>query len=77
MLHDFGAELGQRRAAARRAAGPAQDDRLAERVVELVDERPRAAIRHLHRAAGRRDRSGFGDQFEQPDLSRSERALVG
>jgi hypothetical protein len=45
------------------------DDGLLENMVELVDEQPRAPIRHSHRAPGRRDGATVADGFEQADLA--------
>src|SRR6516165_9402712 len=49
------------------------DDRLLENMVELIDQQPRAPIRHPHRPPGRRDRAIVADGFEQADLPVADR----
>src|SRR5262245_37385978 len=50
---DVVTEIGERGAAAPRTARLGGDDRRAKRAIERVDQRPRAAVRHAHRAPGR------------------------
>src|SRR6202050_3534834 len=69
------AERGKRRAATLRAAGLRRHHRRAEAAVHVVDQEPGAPIGHAERAAGPRDRAGFADRFEQPDLARPQRPL--
>ena len=69
------AERGQAGAAAADAAAAGLDHRQAERLVQRVDQQPGAAIAHRHGPAGGRDRSGLVQQFQQPDLARTERPV--
>src|SRR4051812_12892996 len=71
-LYDALAELRQRGAAARLAAGPSLDQRASERVIEIGDQKPRAAIRHLHGARGPRDRFVLADLAQEIDLAGTE-----
>src|SRR6185436_16456551 len=67
----------QRGAAARLAAHPLLDDGLAKRGVQVVDEQPRAPIRHLHLACGGGDRLVLADLAQQLDLARADLADAG
>src|SRR6185369_9473638 len=77
VLDQLLAELRERCAAARFAAGPGRDERFREQLVELVDEQPRAPIRHLHRARGARDRLLRADLAQQVDLAGADLADAG
>src|SRR5690349_18720158 len=68
------AKRRQHRAAARLATALGGDQWLLERLVETLDQQPRAAIRHLHGTAGGCDRTVLADQFEEPDLAWADRA---
>ena len=65
------AERGQARAAAAGAAHLLLHERLAEDVVDLVDQEPGAPVGHAHLLAGGDDRSVLRDQFHQGDLARA------
>jgi hypothetical protein len=69
------AERRQRRAAALRAAGLHRRHRRAEATVHVVDQEPGAPVGHAERAAGARNRTGFADRLEQPDLARPQRPV--
>src|SRR3954447_3560735 len=77
ILDQLLAELRERCAAARFAAGPGGHERLREQLVELVDEQPRASIRHLHRACRARDRLLRADLAQQVDLAGADLADAG
>src|SRR5262249_2040780 len=57
-----------------RAAELRLDHRLAETVVEPVDEEPRPPVGHAHRPPSRGDRAGLADQLEEPYLAWTHRA---
>src|SRR6185295_4616256 len=75
VLHDPASEGGERGAAAAVAAHLLLDERLAEALVEVVDEQPCPPVGHAHGAAGRGDGAMFIDQFEQADLAGADRPL--
>lgn len=52
------------------------DQRLREAAVHRVDQQPRAAVAHAHRAAGGRNRPGAPDRLEQVGLARAHGDLV-
>jgi hypothetical protein len=58
------------------AARLRSNDGLAEAIVHVVDEEPRAPIRHPERDAGLGNRSGVAYRLEQPDLARAHRPVV-
>src|SRR5262245_11660498 len=74
MLHELAAEGRQAGAAAADAAELGAHRRLAEALVDAVDQLPGAAVGHPHLAAGRRDRAEPVDALEQGDLARPDRA---
>src|SRR5271155_5214249 len=68
-------EWRQRRAAAARAAWFCSDDLLAEATVEIVNQKPGPPIGHAERPARLRDRAGFADGLQEPDLAGAERPV--
>ena len=50
--------------------------RVAKAVIKLGHKQPGATIGHIHRAGGIGNRPMFLDQFEQPDLARTEPDLA-
>src|SRR6202035_5112187 len=56
--------------------GSRGDQRLAEEIVEFLDEQPGAPIGHFVRAAGSGDRTCPSDRLQQRDLARPEPALA-
>src|SRR5580692_5726118 len=75
ILDQLQAEWRELRAAALHAAGLRRHHGRAERAVHVVDQEPGAPIGHAKRAAGPRDRTGFTDRLEQPDLARPKRPV--
>src|SRR5262245_2527591 len=68
-------ERGERGTPALRTARLGGDDRLAEALVQVVDQEPGAPVGHVERAAGLRDRAGPPDRLKQPDLARAQSPL--
>ena len=52
------------------------DDRLAKAIVHIVDQEPRAAIRHAQRNTSLGNRSGVTDRLQQPDLTGADRPVL-
>src|SRR5215467_270172 len=65
-------EWRQRRAATMDAARLRRDHRIAKTMVHIVDQKPRAPIRHAERPARLRDRPCLLDGFEQANLAGPE-----
>src|SRR6185312_6674322 len=63
-------------AAAAAAAGFGRDRRLTQRMIDLLDQQPGAAIGHAQRARGRRDRAGRADRLQERDLPRPDTVAV-
>ena len=74
MPDDGVAEFGQGCAAAVLAACLRGDDGSAEAPVQIVDQKPGAAVRHAHPAARLGNRAVRVDQLQQLDLARPDRA---
>ena len=67
------AETGQQSPATGLATELGLDDGLTEGLVERVDQQPRAAIGHVHRTSGRRDRASVSHELEQADFAGPDR----
>src|SRR5947209_6490857 len=65
----FRTECRQDRAAAPCAAGRGRNNRLGKRLIDAVEQQPRALVGHAHIARGGRDRAGIADAFEQLGLA--------
>src|SRR5690349_15932357 len=74
VLHQLVAKGRQAGAAATDAAELGAHRRLAEALVDAVDQLPGPAVGHPHLAAGGRDRAQPVDALEQGDLARPDRA---
>src|SRR6185312_2401284 len=70
------AEGGERRAAAALAAHLFLHQRLAETLIEVVDEQPGSPVGHAHGAPGRGDGAVLIDQFEKANLAGTDRPLT-
>jgi hypothetical protein len=83
MLHlpvrsdELAPEISEPCAAASRAPDTRRADRLDERMVEVIEQQPGAAIAHPELAGGLRERAGRLDLLEQRDLPGSDRASGG
>jgi hypothetical protein len=51
------------------------DHGLAKAIVHVVDQKPRATVRHAERDTGFGDRSGVTDRFQQPNLAGPDRPI--
>ena len=70
------AERREGSAATAQAAELCFDEGSAEAPIERVDEQPCAAIGHVHRTTGRRDRARFADQLEKADFAGADGAAA-
>src|SRR5262245_9892165 len=76
MLHDPAAEGRERGAAAALAAHLLLHQRLAEALIEVVDQQPGPPVGHAHSAPGGCDGAVLVDQLEQADLAGADRPLA-
>src|SRR5262249_12884286 len=69
VLNDLLPDRSEDRPTPAAAAGRSGDRRLAQRVVDLLDEKPGTPIGHAKAPRRRRDRTGGTDRLEQRDLA--------
>ena len=76
-LDDLTPELGERRPAPLRAASRGREQRTLEQLADLVHQKPRPPVRHIHLARGGRDGARPPDALEQLDLARPDLPVLG